>query len=118
MFTTRSFNKHTPTVDGVVFELLGTNAEGLQLFLTNQDSAKSIIYYFEESTDGVTYDRIEFTNGGNSNQFSLTAGGTHSIKVTSTAPRVRMRASGDADLGIILSTAVATDTGTTPITIS
>jgi hypothetical protein len=118
MFTTRSFNKQTPVVDGVVFEIIGSNPNGFQLFIQNQDAAKTVVYYFEDSPDGVAYTRIVFSNGGDTNQFSLVAGTAHSVKVISTAARIRMRAYGDAPVALTLTTNTATNTGTTPVTIS
>src|SRR4051812_28616074 len=74
MFTTRSFNKHTAVTDTVVFEITGGNPRGFGLFVENQDAAKTVVYYFEDSTDGITYNRVTFSNGGDTNMFTLLAG--------------------------------------------
>jgi hypothetical protein len=100
MFTTRSFTKQAPVIDGVIFEVLGSNPKGFGLFIENQDDSRSASYYLEDSPDGIDYTRIEFSNGGDDNLFGLLPGQIHNVKVTSTAAHIRLRAYGDVMLGI------------------
>ncbi len=118
MFTTRSFKKHAPVTDGVIFDLTGGNPKGFGMFIENQDSSRTTTYYLEDSPDGVTYTRIAFSNGGDSNIFTLLSGQAHSIKVNSTAAHIRLRAYGDADIDVILTQFTSTNSGTAPLTIT
>lgn len=118
MFTSREFNKAVPLNTGVVFEIIGISQKGFTMFIENQDAAKTIVYSMEDSPDGVTWTTIVFTNGGDSNQFSLSHGNTHNVKVISTAPHVRLKASGDAPAGFKLSFYQPSANDSTPLTIT
>lgn len=96
MLTARSFNKAVPVVDGVLFELHGGQPSGVAVFIQNQHATNTLVYYFEESVDGSTWTRVEFENGGDSNQFSLIAGASPVlVKVASANPHLRLRGYGD-----------------------
>lgn len=133
MLVTRTFNKVAPVVDtpgsdtGVIFTATGVNSLGLSLWLENTHSLNTLVYYFEESADGVTWERMEFANGGESNEFALIAAtvgsplqGTVQIKLIPLTgnTRIRMRAYGDTPIFVGISHYTPTNTSTTGVSIT
>lgn len=127
MLVSRSLNKAIPVVEGVIFTATGVTTLGFSLFLQNQHSLNTLVYYFEESVDGTTWTRLEFANGGDSNEFALIAAtlsfplqGTVQVKVVPSGSntRVRMKAYGDVPASFGISSWVPSATDTTAISIT
>lgn len=105
MIATNAFSKFIPVADGTIFELIGAPAAGLAVFIANQDDAATMVYKFQGSDDGSTWEDIEFTlaEGGTATQFSIIAGASpHLIKVVPATQRTRLVAHGDlkAEIGV------------------
>ena len=118
MHTTKTFNKTAPVVEGSIFRLFGINSAGYLISIENQDSANTVVYTFQESVGGTTWTDITFdVDGEDQTDFALLAGNSHTLKVKSTQPYVRMTAYGDAAVSVSISYFKPSNTGTTEVQI-
>lgn len=116
MIVTKTFSKLTPVAEGSILKIFGINTTGYGIFIENQDDAASVIYTFQESTDGTTWTDITFTvNAAPVTDFTLIHNDTHFIKVTSSNPYVRLTAYGDAVVLLSVAYYLSTNTGTSQI---
>lgn len=113
MLVSKFLNKLIAATEAEVFKLVGSVPTVL-ITLHNQHSQNTMVYRFQHSDDGTNWTTLELpvVGGGTSDQFSIPFGETHSIKITTAYPRLRLLAYGDLMAGIGLQYTVPTTTGT------
>ena len=97
MNTVRTFNKQVPAAYATLFELIGSNPNGFVLSVENQDSLGTLVFKFQNSTDGgTTWTDIVFGEGeAAQTSFTLLSGAVVTKTVTDTSSRIRLQAYGD-----------------------
>ena len=127
MLVTRSFNKAIPVVAATIFTASGVTSSGFTLWLENQHGypdagTNTLVYYFEESTNGTTWTRMVFTGGGEDNEFALLAATSAfprraivQVRLVPTASQtyIRMGAYGDVPAAMAIIRMVPSDIGNT-----
>lgn len=113
MLVSKFLNKVVPAVEGEVFKIVGS-VPTILVSLHNQHEQNTMVYRFQHSDDGISWTNIELatSGGGVSSTFSIPFGETHSVKLTTNKPRLRMLAYGDVPVGIGLNYNVSTPTDT------
>lgn len=93
MTVTHTFNLLVPSVESTLANMIGSNPDGFVVQIHNQDSIGSLVYKFQKSSDGgTTWEDIEFNEVS---LFTLTGGDIVFIRITDTAPNIRLRAYGN-----------------------
>lgn len=103
MIVAKSFNKQAPVAEASVLRIFGVNSAGYAIFIENQDESggNTVLYTFQESSNGSTWTDIEFTVGDSTEtDFAITPSNVHMLKVSSSQPYIRMTAYGDAPIAI------------------
>lgn len=116
MLVSKFLNKAVPAVDGEVFKIVGS-VPTILISLHNQHDQNTMVYRFQHSDDGISWSNIELpvSGGGTSATFSIPFGETHSVKLTTNKPRLRMLAYGDVPVGIGFNYSVPTPTDTASV---
>lgn len=106
MHSSTTFNKMAPATENPIFLVSGSNPNGFVLSIQNQDAIGTLVYKMQESNDGGgTWENLEFPVIGSpdpASTFTVVAGAAQSLKVTSTAPLIRMVGYGDVAVAISL----------------
>lgn len=120
MIITKTISKTAPVAEGSILRIYGVNSTGYAVFIENKESGggSTVVYTFQDSADGTTWNDIEFTVSGSTvTDFSLLPGAVHLLKVTSSDPYIRLTAYGDAEINVSVSYYKVTNNGTSEVSL-
>lgn len=100
MINFRTNHKTVDTNEAAIFTLLGSNAEGVTLFLINRDDTNYVNYRIKTSNDGITYAALAEGSGNTGVTGIIAPAAKVMVSLRTAAPYVQLLAdaSGGAEL--------------------